>query len=206
MWWAGACELTFHFDDTLSRLRSAFPPAHHGLTQAGPTLRESSVKSTTIVSGQVPGADLSDLVSHVVRRRRLARCGGGDAAMVKAGKELTFALTAVGKCAGCHSHSRARNRSACRQSGNTRQATLKNNSAVALLPARESRVGGHTRCVWPSISRILGLDRQAGHMPWTLEGRIGQLVSYEEAPPPIQRLIVHVEPAVAGRSVRGQLD
>ena len=42
IWWAGACELTFHFDDMLCWVRSLFPPAHHGLTHAGPTLRGSS--------------------------------------------------------------------------------------------------------------------------------------------------------------------
>ncbi len=42
IWWAGTSELTFHFDYMLCWLRSPFPPAHHGLTHAGPTLRESS--------------------------------------------------------------------------------------------------------------------------------------------------------------------
>ncbi len=39
-WWAGACELTFHFDYMLFWVSSPFPPAHHGITHAGPTLRE----------------------------------------------------------------------------------------------------------------------------------------------------------------------
>ncbi len=39
-WWAGACELTFHFDWMLFWVRSPFPPAHQGFTHAGPTLRE----------------------------------------------------------------------------------------------------------------------------------------------------------------------
>ena len=42
IWWAGACELTFHFDWMLCWVRSPVPPARHGLTHAGPTLRESS--------------------------------------------------------------------------------------------------------------------------------------------------------------------
>ncbi len=42
IWWAGACELTLHFDDPLFWVTSPFPPAHHGLTYAGPTLRGSS--------------------------------------------------------------------------------------------------------------------------------------------------------------------
>ncbi len=40
IWWADACELTFHFDWMLSCARSPYPPAHHGLTLAGPTLRK----------------------------------------------------------------------------------------------------------------------------------------------------------------------
>ena len=40
IWWAGACELAFHFDYMLFWVRSPFLPAHHGLTHAGPTLRE----------------------------------------------------------------------------------------------------------------------------------------------------------------------
>ena len=42
VWWAGACELTSHFDHMLCWVGLPFPPAHHGLTHAGPTLRESS--------------------------------------------------------------------------------------------------------------------------------------------------------------------
>ncbi len=42
IWWAGACELTFHLVDMLFCVRLPLPPAHHGLTHAGPTLRESS--------------------------------------------------------------------------------------------------------------------------------------------------------------------
>ncbi len=42
IWWAGACELTFHFDWMLFWVRSPFPPAHHGLTHADPTLVELS--------------------------------------------------------------------------------------------------------------------------------------------------------------------
>ncbi len=42
IWWAGTCELTFHFDWMLCWVSSPFPPAHHGLTHVGPTLRESS--------------------------------------------------------------------------------------------------------------------------------------------------------------------
>ncbi len=48
IWWAGACELTFHFDWMLCWVRSPFPPAHHGLTHAGPTLRESSGLPTVL--------------------------------------------------------------------------------------------------------------------------------------------------------------
>ncbi len=40
IWWAGACELSFHFDYMLFWVRSPFPPAHQGLTHAGPTLGE----------------------------------------------------------------------------------------------------------------------------------------------------------------------
>ncbi len=42
IWWAGACELTFPFDWMWCWVRLPFPPAHHGLTHAGPTLLESS--------------------------------------------------------------------------------------------------------------------------------------------------------------------
>ena len=47
IWWAGTCELTFHFDYKVLWVRSPFPPAHHGLTHAGPTLRNDS-KITTV--------------------------------------------------------------------------------------------------------------------------------------------------------------
>ncbi len=33
IWWAGACELTFHFNLMLCWVRSPFPPARHGLTR-----------------------------------------------------------------------------------------------------------------------------------------------------------------------------
>ncbi len=73
IWWAGACELTFHFDWMLCWVRLPFPPAHHGLTLAGPTLRESSgldlnpkqIRMTEIEMTQTGGR-------RVVSRRRMS--------------------------------------------------------------------------------------------------------------------------------------
>ena len=47
IWWAGACELTFHFDWMVCWVRWPFPPAHHGLTHTDPTRRESSGLTVT---------------------------------------------------------------------------------------------------------------------------------------------------------------
>ncbi len=52
-WWVGACELTFHFDWMVFWVRSPFPPAHHGLTHAGPTLRV--YESSGLVVSHRPG-------------------------------------------------------------------------------------------------------------------------------------------------------
>ncbi len=69
IWWAGVCELTFHFDYMLFWVRSPFPPAHHGLTQAGPTLRESSGLAEVAAadsSGSVacPYCEVSGRIDH----------------------------------------------------------------------------------------------------------------------------------------------
>ena len=43
-------------------------------------------------------------------------------------------------------------------------------------------------------------------MAWTLDGRIGQLVSYDDASGGIRRLLVHLEPPSPNQAVRGQLE
>ncbi len=53
IWWAGTCELTFHFDLVLFWVTSPFPPAHQGLTHAGPTLCESSRLAPPLAQGAV---------------------------------------------------------------------------------------------------------------------------------------------------------
>ena len=49
-------------------------------------------------------------------------------------------------------------------------------------------------------------DPAAADMVWTLDGRIGRLVSYDEDAPRAQRLLVHLEPARPNETVRGQLE
>ncbi len=50
------------------------------------------------------------------------------------------------------------------------------------------------------------LDPNSADMAWTLDGRIGRLVSYDKDAPEVQRLLVHLEPARPNQAVRGQLE